>query len=81
VNDLKKYECIKSFSTFKANDDGSMFDEDGNEENVSINEGTKWTDYEQDYRFIGGEVRLEQEDGTWLELPKETIAENFKEIF
>lgn len=77
---MKKYECIKEFSTYEVNDNGSTINEDGDEESISIDKGTKWTDYEEDYRFIGGEVRLEQEDGTWLELTKETVAENFKEI-
>lgn len=72
---MKKYECVKGFSVEKSDGDGW-----GTDEYEIVKEGSQWIDQESDYRIAGGEIRLEQEDGTWLELPKETIGESFKEI-
>lgn len=72
---LKRYECIKGFSV-------EQYDENGfsTEKYVSVGKGTKWEDDEEDYRFIDGEVRLQNEDDlTWLELTHETVSKYFKE--
>ena len=35
---------------------------------------------DKDYRFIGGEVRLENDDAEWIEITKEHLEEYFKLI-
>ncbi|MEK5415118.1 hypothetical protein [Paenibacillus sp. FSL L8-0708] len=73
---MKKYECTDSFSIDKCDGDGFTIEESG----VFIDRGSKWLDCEEDYRLLGGEIRLENEDGTWIELSKEDVSERFKEI-
>lgn len=72
-----EYKCIKGFSLEKCDDDG--FTIPG--EYYVVEEGQLWIMPEDEsYRFIGGEIRLENEDGAWLEIDKETLEEHFKEI-
>lgn len=73
---MKNYECIKSFSINKCDGDGFTIEESG----IIIDKGSKWFDCEEDYRLVGGEVRLENDNGTWIELSKKDISESFKEI-
>lgn len=71
------YECIKEFWLEKVDDDGSTivggyFD---------IPEGSIWnTPEDADYRFIGGEIRLESDELGWIEISKTTLENNFKVI-
>lgn len=72
-----EYKCIKGFSLEKCDDDG--FTIPG--EYYVVEEGELWiTPEDESYRFIGGEIRLENEDGAWLEIDKETLEEHFEEI-
>ena len=73
---LKKYRCIKRFYLDSYDGNGFVL----NEEGLVVDRGSTWILQEDSYRFIDGEIRLEQEDGTWIELSKETFAEIFKEI-
>ncbi|WP_375104078.1 hypothetical protein ACDZ28_04125 [Paenibacillus sp. RS8] len=73
---MKKYECIKGFSIDKCDGDGFTIEESG----MLIEKGSQWFDYTEDYRIVGGEVRLENEDGTWIEISKGDVSESFKEI-
>lgn len=73
---MKKYRCTKGFYVDSYDDNGFMLNKDGE----IIESGSIWIDRNEDYRFCGGEVRLEQKDGTWIEIPKETVDKNFKEI-
>lgn len=47
-------------------------------EYITIDEGSIWqVPEDKDYRFIAGDIRLENEDDTWLEIAKETLKEHF----
>jgi hypothetical protein len=73
---LGKYKCIKGFNLPICDDDG--FETDNYE---IIEEGTIWhTPEDENYRLIGGEVRLESDDLGWLEMSKETLKQCFKPI-
>ena len=72
-----EYKCIKGFSIEQCDDDGSLIEG----EYSTIEEGSIWfVPEDEDYRFIGGEVRLENEDGTWIEIDRDTLREHFEEI-
>lgn len=73
---MKKYVCIIGFSIDGCDGDGFTIEESG----VLVVKGTEWVDNEEDYRLVGGEVRLENEDGTWIEIANSDISEKFKEI-
>ena len=70
------YKCIKSFFIDRVDDDGFS-----TETQFYIGKDSSWSVPEEtDHRFIGGEVRLETEDGTWIEITKENFEQNFIEI-
>jgi len=69
------FECIKGFSLEKRDDDGFTLDN----EYLIVEEGTVWhLPDNENYRFIGGEVRLESDVNGWIEMSNETLAEHFK---
>lgn len=71
------YKCIKGFAIEKCDEDGFLIDG----EYVTIQEDSIWElPEEEDYRFIGGEVRLESEEYGWLEISQETLKEHFEII-
>ena len=71
------YKCIKGFSIEKCNDDG--FTIEGEYETVE--EGSIWhIPEDKNYRFLGGEIRLESDDLDWVELSKESIKKCFVKI-
>lgn len=74
------YKCTKGFSLEKCDDDG--FTLDG--EYIVIEEGSTWDIPENaEYRFIGGDVRLERNKPNevgWIEISEETLEENFEII-
>ncbi|MFT9116574.1 MAG: hypothetical protein ABF497_05540 [Sporolactobacillus sp.] len=72
---MKKYECTKRFYAEKYDNDECETDEE-----IMVDKGSQWVEQESTYRITGGEVRLENEDAEWLELSKEMVAENFKEM-
>ena len=78
VANHKTYICKETFQM-------NMFDDDGfdMEEVMCIEQGAMFQRTEDDFRLIGGEVRLEgitADEGTWLEISEETLAEYFEEV-
>lgn len=71
------YKCIKGFSIEVCDGDGFTIEN----EYMSINKGSIWNIPEnKDYRLIGGEVRLENDEMGWIEITKEHLEEHFKLI-
>ncbi|MEG3040875.1 MAG: DNA-directed RNA polymerase subunit alpha C-terminal domain-containing protein [Clostridium sp.] len=71
------YECVKGFLIERCDDDGFIID--GGD--YIVPEGSLWvTPEEKDYRFIGGEVRLENKAHGWLEITNKHLEEYFKEL-
>lgn len=72
---MKTYRCIKEFCV-------PIFNEHGYEtsKDFYINKLSIWYNYNEDYRFIGGEIRLEDKDENWIEVPNEDLKEYFEEI-
>lgn len=71
---MDAYRCKESFCIEKCDGDGFL------EGEMIIEKGTLWDLDASDYRFIGGEIRLENEDGEWLEFPKEWLDKYFEEV-
>lgn len=71
------YKCIKEFSL-------ELYDEYGfpiENEYITIEKSSIWYIPEnEDYRTIDGEVRLEDGEMGWIEITKETLKNNFKEV-
>lgn len=76
----KKYKCIYGFSLEMCDDDG--FTIQG--EYITVEEGSLWRIPEdKDYRFIGGEIRLEcikADEVGWIEIPKDMFETYFEKI-
>lgn len=72
-----KYRCKESFMVTVCDGDGFM-----TEEEIKITSGSIWNDEGDEYRLLGGEYRLENEDGeySWIEIDKETLSEYFEQI-
>lgn len=72
---MKVYKCIKDFSLEKCDDNGFIVEN----EYVSIEKNSFWfISEEKEFRLIGGDIRLENHCGYCMEIPKETLEENFK---
>ena len=70
---IKKFVCTEEIHLPKCDDDGFATDDV-----FIVDVGTVWNLVENDaYRFIGGEVRLENDTLGWIE----TTGEHFKECF
>ena len=71
------YKCIKGFAIEMCDDNGANIEG----EYSTVEEGTIW-DLPEDaeYRFIGGEVRLENNDLGWIEITKENLEEHFEVV-
>ena len=76
---MQKVKCIKGFFIDKCDDDGRSIAN----EYIDIEKGVVW-EVEEDFRFVGGQVRLLALDSDtsfeWLELSKETFEEHFETI-
>lgn len=75
----KAYECIEGFLIEKCDDNGFCIENEYEE----IMKGSIWLPPEENenYRFIGGEVRLEfPSSNKWIEITKEHLKRYFKEI-
>lgn len=71
-----KYKCLKTFYLEKVNGDGFTLDD----EYLTVPEGSIWQLPEEvDYRFLGGEVRLESDVIGWIEITEENFQEFFEE--
>lgn len=72
-----KYKCITEFQIELVDDDGFS-----TEKYETIQKDSLWIKSDDDYRFIGGEVRLEKEedDTIWIEIPESSLKEDFELI-
>ena len=72
---MKQYKCKKSFSVDKYDDDGFLIENNG----VVIDKGKIYELDDSSSTIIGGEIHLDAvEDGSWLEITKEHLAEYFE---
>ena len=71
---MKKAKCINGFSVEKCDDDGFALDD----EYETVEEGSIWDIKEDNFRVIDGEIRLTNDEGAWLELPKEHFETDFE---
>lgn len=73
----KVYKCVEGFLIERCDDDGCTI-ENAYEE---IKSGSIWFTPEGDknYRFVGGEIRLENEN-QWIEITKEHLERYFREL-
>ena len=74
----RTYICKETFQL-------DRYDEDGfyTEEVMRIEQGAMFQRTADDFRIIGGEVHLDgitADEGTWLEISEETLAEYFEEV-
>ncbi len=73
----KVYKCNKGFALEVCDGDGFTVED----EYLNIDENSLWFYPEdKDYRLIGGEIRLENEERGWIEITKETLKEHFIEV-
>lgn len=71
------YKCTKGMLLEKCDDDGFTLEN----EYCDIEVNSIWhTPEDKDYRFIGGEVRLESDEYGWIEITKDDLREHFEEI-
>ena len=71
------YKCTKGFGLDSVDDDGFTIEN----KYFDIPEDSVWnTPEDADYRFIGGEIRLESDDLGWIEIDKTTLENNFEAI-
>jgi hypothetical protein len=72
-----KYKCIKGFSVYQSDVEGGLTDDLFN-----IEVGTEWEVDESGFRMVGNldDVRLESENGSWLEITKEHLKEFFERV-
>lgn len=73
---MKNYRCNKGFVVDSYDEDGFMIP---NKEKV-VEEGDVYVLDESGFTIIGADVHLDGEDGSWLELSHESLAEFFEEI-
>lgn len=77
---MKKVKCIEGFLIDKCDDDGFIIEN----EYIEVEEGTICEVENDNFRVIGGEVRLLGVDSNtffeWLEISKETFEEYFEAI-
>ncbi|GCD13180.1 hypothetical protein [Clostridium tagluense] len=74
-NDKGLYRCIKGFSLEKCDDNGFTIEE----EYETVEQGSIWhIPEDENYRFISGEIRLESDDLSWVEITKEHLEEYFE---
>lgn len=71
-----RYKCIKDFSVDSYDADGFLIENNP----CVINKGEIYTLDETGYTIIGGEVHLDHENGSWLEITKDSLNEYFKEV-
>ena len=72
---MKKYKCIKSFLVPEY--DGDCF-ETG--KTIKIKVGQTYELDESGSTYLSADIHLDCEDGSWLEIGRETLEECFKEV-
>lgn len=70
---MKLYKCIRELSIPKCDGDGF---ETGKYK--YIKKGSIWTVPEDNFRLLGGDIRLESNKYGWIEISKETLGESFE---
>lgn len=73
---MKKYRCIETFVVDNYDADGFLIE---NSAQV-IEEGEIYTLDETGSTIIGGEVHLDHENGSWLEITSDSLNEYFEEV-
>lgn len=73
---VRNCKCIKEFYVEKCDNNGFLMDNEYEE----VEEGSIWEYEEGKFTFTGAEMRLEDEEGRWLEISKEDFNNYFKEI-
>lgn len=72
-----KYRCVKQIVLPKVDKDGFSIEN----ESYTTEIGSIWYDNEEDYRLVGGEVRLELQGALeWIEITKDDLEECFEQI-
>ncbi|KFX55811.1 hypothetical protein FDC50_15025 [Clostridium botulinum] len=72
---MKEYVCIKGFNVPLCDDNG--FDIENEYTDVEV--GTVWyVPEDEEYRLVGGEVRLEHNVFGWIEITNEHLNEYFE---
>lgn len=71
-----RYRCIKGFAVDTYDCDGFLIENSAR----LIEEGEIYTIDESGSTIIGGEVHLDREDGSWLEVSRDRLKEYFEEI-
>lgn len=72
---MKTYKCTKAFSIPYYGGDGFPSGKD-----LIVKEGSIWSEPEDpDTNFIGGDVRLESESGSWIEITFDDFETHFQE--
>ena len=69
-----KAKCSISFPINRHDDNGHSMDN----LDITIDKGTIWDVEEEDFRDIGGDIRLTNNDLVWIEIPIEIFVGNFK---
>lgn len=74
---MRKAVCIKLFAIEMCDDDGFFL-----EDYMYVDEGKVFQIDDTSFRVVGGSdtVRLDSDDGTWLEITPEHFSEYFKEV-
>jgi hypothetical protein len=70
------YKCTDTFFIDTVDDEGFSLED----EQMTIPKGSIWNLPEEDYRFIGGEIRLESDKHGWIEITNETLEQHFVKI-
>lgn len=73
---MKRYRCKKSFVVDSYDDDGFLIE---NKEKL-IEVGQMYELNKTGSTIIGGDVHLDNADGSWLEITKEHLQEFFEEV-
>lgn len=71
---MSKAICINGFAVEKCDDNGFTIEN----EYFTVEDNSIWNIETDKYRFIGGEIRLTNSDGEWLELSKDHFESDFK---
>lgn len=73
---MKNVKCKKVFTVEKYDGDGFII----NNQYMSIKEGSVWEIDDGLSRIIGGDVRLEDNNGAWLEISHDIFDEYFEVV-
>ena len=71
-----KYRCIEAFIVDSYDTDGFIIENSAK----ILGEGMVYTLDETGGTIIGGEVHLDHEDGSWLEITKDTLDQYFEKV-